>query len=146
MKYRVPTSAFCLLLSAFSACQQGSKSGNAPAKVSEMKTIENVDPRPAVMDPPPVLRDEAPPPKPKGQPWETPEPVILTPEDEKLRASLPFAPAIALDPVDGEKISILARTPNVEYKGRIFYFASEDNKKKFATNPDQYAKSSMSHL
>ena len=141
MTFRRSTSALCLLLSAF-ACQSPAKrAANTAAKVhSEMQTIDNVDPRPAVMNPPPVLRDEAPPPRPKGQPWETPEPVILTPEDEKLRASLPFAPAIALDPVDGEKISILARTPNLEYKGRIFYFASEENKRTFVANPDQYAK------
>lgn len=116
------------------------------AKHSEMKTIDDIDPRPTVIDPPPMLRDEAPPPKPLGQSPEAPEPVKLTPEDEKLRASLPFAPAIALDPVDGEKISILARTPSLEYKGRVFYFASEENKRMFTANPDQYVKGSFSHL
>ena len=130
------------------ACQQAPKrTANAKPKAhSEMRTIDDVDPRPAVLDPPPILRDEAPPPKPKGQPWETPQPVPLTPEDEKLRASLPFAPAIALDPVDGEKISIFARTPTLEYKGRIYYFASEENKRMFVANPEQYAKSPLTHL
>src|SRR5437867_13047445 len=92
------------------SCHQAPKSASQPAvKRSEMQTIENIDPRPVVNDPPPMLRDEAPPPKPKGQPWETPQPVPLTPEDEKLRAALPFSPAIAMDPIDRSKVSILAR-------------------------------------
>jgi YHS domain-containing protein len=105
-----------------------------------MRTIDTVDPRPVVIDPPPMLRDEAAPPKPTGQPWEVQQPVHLTPEDEKVRAALPFAPAIALDPIDGSKLSILATTPTFEYKGHIYYFSSVENKNKFAATPDQYAK------
>ena len=137
-----------------SACRQGPEprpavpATKASARVTQtdMQTVDNIDPRPAVVDPPPMLRDEAPPPKPLGQPWETPEPVKLTPEDEKIRAALPFAPAIALDPVDGEKISILATTPTFEYKGRVFYFASEANKRTFMAAPEQYAKGAFAHL
>jgi YHS domain-containing protein len=128
-------------LSVLPACHRPQRSGSGAAVPrAEMRTIDNVDPRPVVLDPPPVLREEAAPPKPKGEPWETPEPVVLTPEDEQVRASLPFAPAMALDPVTGSKISILAHTPTVEYKGRIYYFASEENKRAFGANPDQYAK------
>src|SRR5262245_11380984 len=36
-----------------------------PGTHSEMKTIDSADVRPAVMQPPPVLTEEAPPPKPK---------------------------------------------------------------------------------
>ena len=129
------------------ACHQAPKRAAQPAvKRSEMQTIENIDPRPVVNDPPPMLRDEAPPPKPKGQPWETPQPVPLTPEDEKLRAALPFSPAIAMDPIDGSKVSILARTPIFEFKGHIYYFSSEANKRTFMSNPDQYTKGAFSHL
>ena len=103
-----------------------------------MRTIESVDPRPKVLEPPPMLLDEAPPPKPKVQPWETATPIVLSPEDEQFRASLPFAPAIAMDPVDGSKISMRADTPTVEFKGRIYYFSSEANKKAFEANPAQY--------
>ena len=110
----------------------------AEPQVTEMRTIESVDPRPQVLEPPPILTDEAPPPKPKVQPWETPKPIILSPEDERLRASLPFVPAIAMDPVDGSKISMRANTPTFEYKGRIYYFQDETNKRAFAANPDQY--------
>jgi len=129
------------------SCHNAARRPSQPAvKRSEMQTIENIDPRPVVNDPPPMLRDEAPPPKPKGQPWETPQPVPLTPEDEKLRAALPFSPAIAMDPIDGSKVSILARTPTFEFKGHIYYFSSEANKRTFMSNPDQYTKGAFSHL
>ena len=101
-----------------------------------MATIDSTPPRPAILEPPPMLQDEAPPPKPKALPWETPKAIVFTPEDEKLRASLPFSPAIAMDPVDGSKISIRADTARVEYKGKIYYFSSETNKQLFATNPE----------
>jgi len=137
-------SAFCLLPSAFVlACHQAPKTRagtNAPVQRSDMRTIDNIDPRPVVIDPPPMLRDEAAPPRPTGQPWEVKQAVPLTAEDEKIRAALPFAPAIAMDPIDGSKLSILARTPTFEHKGHIYYFSSEENKKLFAASPDQYAK------
>jgi YHS domain-containing protein len=140
-------SAFCILNSAFLLnCHDAPK--RAPAKQpphSELRTIDNIDPRPVINDPPPMLRDEAPPPKPKGMPWEPPQPVPLTPEDERVRASLPFAPAIGLDPVDGSKISITAHTPILEYKGRLYYFSSEENERKFAATPEQYTKGPFSH-
>ena len=130
--------ALILLLSV--ACSRASApaAGTAEPQVSQMQTIESVDPRPKVVDPPPMLSDEAPPPKPKVQPWETPTPIVLSPEDEKLRASLPFSPAIAMDPVDGSKISMRAATPTFEYKGRIYYFSAEANKSAFAANLQQY--------
>jgi YHS domain-containing protein len=139
---------FALCLVTVYGCRQAPKrAAAAPApKVSEMRTIDNIDPRPIVNDPPPVLRDEAAPPKPTGQPWEVKQPVPLTPEDEKVRAALPFTPAIAMDPIDGSKISILAHTPTLEYKGHIYYFSSDANKKLFASAPDQYMKGAFSHL
>jgi YHS domain-containing protein len=117
--------------------------GSDDVQIAQMQTIESVDPRPRVSDPPPMLQDEAPPPKPKGQPWETPQEVILTPEDEKLRAALPFSPAIGMDPIDGGKISIRATTPTIEYKGKIYYFTNEANKKTFASNPEAVLKGGL---
>ena len=132
MRYFV---ALTLLLSV--ACSRASAPAGRAAEpqVSQMQTIESVDPRPKVVDPPPMLSDEAPPPKPKVQPWETPTPIAFSPEDEKLRASLPFTPAIAMDPVDGSKISIRSTTPMVDYKGRFYYFSSEANRRTFMANP-----------
>jgi YHS domain-containing protein len=128
-----------VLLTAFAvlACDSSDSSSAAKAK-SEMRTINEVAPAPAKLEPPPMLTDEAPPPKPKVLPWETPTAIVFSPEDEKLRGSLPFTPAIAMDPIDGSKLSIRAATPTVDYKGRIYYFSSEANKKTFESNPAAY--------
>jgi len=129
---------------ALAACG-GSKSGVSQGAHAEMKTIDSADVRPGVIDPPPMLTDEAPAPKPKDNvaPSDAPP---ASPQDEALRAALPFAPAIAMDPVDGSKISIRASTPTFEYKNKIFYFSSEANKKVFTSNPEQYTKGVFSHL
>jgi YHS domain-containing protein len=130
------------------SCSRGGAAPAAPqdTDVADMRTIESVDAAPKVVDPPPMLSDEAPPPKPKGMPWEPPQPVILTAEDEKLRAALPFSPAIAMDPVNGDKISIRASTPTLEYKGRIYYFSNDENKRSFAANPDALMKGPYTKL
>src|SRR5437762_13892686 len=111
-----------------------------------MKTIDSADIRPARMDPPPLLTDEAPPPKPKDNVAQADAPPPPTPQDEALRASLPFAPAIAMDPVDGSKISIRASIPTTEYKNKLYYFANEEHKREFLANPEQYTKGLFSHL
>jgi len=117
-----------------------------PGAHAEMKTIDSADVRPAVIDPPPMLADEAPPPKPKENVAQADAPPPASPQDEALRAALPFAPAIAMDPVDGSKISIRASTPTFEYKNKIFYFSSEANKRTFTSNPEQFTKGVFSHL
>ena len=134
--------AVVLLTLAVTACD----STPPPPKNAQVQTINTVMPVPAPLDPPPMLSDEAPPPKPKVMPWETPTPIVFSPEDEKLRASLPFSPAIAMDPIDGSKISMRATTPTFEYKGKIYYFSSEENRRNFAANPEQYVKSGYMRL
>jgi YHS domain-containing protein len=129
-------------LLALAACD----STPAVARAEPMQTINTVMPVPAPLDPPPMLLDEAPPPKPKALPWETPTPIVFSPEDEKLRSSLPFSPAIAMDPVDGSKISMRATTPTFEYKGKIYYFSNEENKRTFMANPEQYLKGGFLRL
>jgi YHS domain-containing protein len=139
-----------LILAAFlaAACGANPKESHVPppGKHADMKTIDSADVRPAVMEPPPMLTEEAPPPKSKDNLAQADAPPPPTPQDEALRASLPFAPAIAMDPVDGSKISIRASTPVTEYKNKIFYFSSEENKRIFAANPEQYVKGPFSHL
>jgi YHS domain-containing protein len=103
-----------------------------------MKTIDTTPPQPAVVQPPPMLTDEAPPPKTSTNLMQADAPPPPTPQDEALRASLPFSPAIGLDPVDGTKISIRATTPTAELKGHVYYFDSEANKQTFMANPAQY--------
>lgn len=128
-----------LALTALAACD--SAPGHRPvtqAAQAGVRSISDTQPQPAKLEPPPMLTDEAPPPKPKALPWETPTPIVFSPEDEKLRASLPFTPAIAMDPIDGSKLSIRAATPVHEYKGKIYYFSSEENKRAFVANPEPY--------
>ncbi|HEV7921732.1 MAG TPA: hypothetical protein VGR02_13165 [Thermoanaerobaculia bacterium] len=130
------------MLTLTAACSRQASQQTASAQ--EMRTIETTDPRPTVLDPPPVLGDEAPLPKPKNVGAE--EAVPLTEKDEEVRAQLPFAPAIAMDAVDGSKISIRADTPRVEMKNRIYYFSSEDHKRAFMASPEEYLKGAFSKL
>jgi YHS domain-containing protein len=135
-----------LMIPIAAACGQTGKNPPASSTASEIRTIDNVDAKPAVVDPPPVLADEGgAAPKPHA-PIPGTEAPVLSAQDEKVRASLPFAPAIAMDPVDGSKISILATTPTVQTKARLYYFSSEDNKRQFLANPDQFTKGSFSKL
>ena len=133
-----------LLIMIAAACGQPAQS-TVPTS-SDIRTIDNADARPVVSDPPPVLADEGgAAPKPHA-PIPGAEAPVLSEKDEQVRASLPFAPAIAMDPIDGSKISIRADTPTVQTKTRLFYFASEENKRAFLANPDQYMKGAFSKL
>jgi YHS domain-containing protein len=51
-----------------------------------------------------------------------------------------------MDPVDGSKVSIRVSTSTFEYKGRVFYFSSEGNKRTFMATPETYTKGVFSHL
>jgi YHS domain-containing protein len=135
-------------LAAFAAgCRAGSQATKAqPQAKAEMRTIDSGNVQPATIDAPPVLTDEAPPLKTATNLAQADAPPPPTPEDEAMRAALPFAPAIAMDAVDGSKISIRAATPTVEYKNKLYYFSSEDHKRTFVANPEQYTKGLFSHL
>jgi YHS domain-containing protein len=139
--------AFLLILLA--ACSRSPERTVKPQSTqvakAEIQTIDSTDPRPAPMQPPQVLPDVAPSPKPLNLSPNQEVPV-LSPQDEQVRAQLPFAPAIALDPVDGQKVSIRATTPTVEFKNHIFYFSNEANKHQFTSSPDQYLKGPFAHL
>src|SRR5690349_24934306 len=87
-------SALALLSAALLTTLASCDSSPQTAQAEPVQTIDTVLPVPAPLDPPPMLNDEAPPPKPKALPWETPTPIVFSPEDEKLRASLPFSPEI----------------------------------------------------
>ena len=131
---------------AAAACDSTPPAQQTSAQRAELRTINSTPPQPAKLEPPPMLSDEAPPPKPKALPWEEPKAIVFSPEDEKVRASLPFSPAIGMDPIDGSKISIRAATPMLEYKGKIYYFSSEANKRMFASNPEHALKDGFMKL
>jgi YHS domain-containing protein len=135
---------FTATLLTLAACDSGVQP--RPAQAAQMQTINSVAPAPATLEQPLTLQDEAPPPKPKAMPFQPSVVVVLTPEDEKVRAALPFSPAIAMDPIDGSKISIRATTPTFEYKGKIYYFSNEANKHTFTSNPDANLKGGFMKL
>lgn len=137
-----------LLAAALAAgCRAESRARKAqPQPNSEMRTIDSADVRPGMIDAPPMLIDEAPPPKTTTNLAQANAPLPPTAQDEAMRAALPFAPAIAMDAIDGSKISIRASTPTVEYKNKLYYFSSEDHKREFVANPEQYTKGLFSHL
>jgi len=128
------------------ACGQSAPRARRPVEPSSVETVDSVPPAPAALQPPPTLTDEGPAPRSTTDVMRAGGAAPPTPQDEALRASLPFAPAIAMDPVDGSKISIRANTPSADYKGRIFYFSSEANKRTFLSSPDQYLKGVFAHL
>jgi YHS domain-containing protein len=128
------------------ACPRSAPKTRTPPAASDIQTVDSTDPHPAAIEPPPVLTDEGPAPKPKGNVLSEDAPPPPTPQDEAFRASLPFAPAIALDPVDGSKISIRSGTPMADYKGHFFYFSSQATKKTFLASPEQYLKGAFAHL
>jgi YHS domain-containing protein len=138
-----------LIVTLFAALIAGCRKAPATARPqanAEMQTIDSANLQPATIDPPPMLTDEAPPLKPVANLAQAGAPPPPTPQDEALRASLPFSPAIAMDPVDGSKISIRASIPTLEYKNKLYYFANEDHKRTFIANPEQYTKGLFSHL
>jgi YHS domain-containing protein len=123
------------------ACGRSAPKAQVARADTNIQTIDSTTPQPATLNPPPVLTDEGPPPKPPGNVQTADAPPPLSPQDEAMRAAMPFAPAIGLDPVDGSKISIRASTPSAEYKGHVFYFTSEANKRTFMASPDQGSRS-----
>lgn len=134
----------CLAALALMACGRFAPQTTRPAAPADMQSVDSVPPAPAPLQPPMTLTDEGPAPKPSKEIMQADAPPPPTPQDEAVRAALPFAPAIALDPVDGNKISIRANTPQFDYKGHLFYFSSEANRRAFINNPEQYVK--LAHL
>lgn len=126
----------------FTGCTRSSATPRRQQTATDVQTIDSTEVKPTVLDPPPVLTDEGPAPKAAkvGEVITADAPPPPTPQDEALRASLPFAPAIALDPVNGAKISIRANTITWDYKGRIFYFSTEESRRTFQANPQQFTK------
>ena len=118
-----------------------------PQQAVEMRTINNTPPQPLPPEPSPELDGyvaEVPLPLPDVAP--AGEDVVDPANDtaamerqmEARTIKLPFAPAIAMDPVDGQKVSITPQTLTVEYKNKIYYFNSAANRAAFSASPDQY--------
>lgn len=108
----------------------------------EVRTIENTTPRAAMLEPPAVLDDQAvvsPRRAPAAPRSATTTPAEISAEEAmKAKTNLPFTPPIAMDPVDGSKLTITSDTPIYSHKDRWYYFSSEANKRKFVANPEQF--------
>jgi YHS domain-containing protein len=129
------------VLLAVSCGQQ--KPAPPPAATDGIQTLENNGVRVMPVDPPPMISEQDTLPKPKplvSVPGAKPEPTFD--ESSKL-IELPFAPAIAMDPVNGDKVSIRSDTPMLEYKNHVYYFSGADTRAEFAQNPDGYSKGAM---
>ncbi len=64
-------------------------------------------------------------------------------ESDKDVPTLPFSPAISMDPVDGSKVSIRIDTPTMEFDGKVYHFSSEENSRLFRENPQKYLKGNL---
>lgn len=135
MRFILATTAILALLA---GCAQEPREARRPAL--ELQTIENTPPRLATLEPPAVLDHGATPtPKtPAGQTASSTSTAISEEDTMKAKTNLPFTPPIAMDPVDGSKLTIDAATPIFSYKDRWYYFSSEANKRQFAANPEQF--------
>lgn len=128
--------------------------GTRPQQPIEIQTVETAPARLSAIDPPPTLRDNLAP-RPAfpatttaGEPAKAPPagtaPQPPATEDEmRAKTNLPFTPLIAMDPVDGSKVSITADTPVFSYKDRWYYFSSAANKATFRANPEAYSTGSL---
>jgi YHS domain-containing protein len=124
----IPRRSFAIALATtvIIAAGCGKASSPPPAKAdSTIQTIEQSDDVPAL-------------------PLPSEHPASSTSTAEPALVDLPFTPAISMDPVDGGKVSIRPDTPVAEFKDRIYYFRSEENRQSFLRNPDKYVRGSLS--
>lgn len=140
MRTATLVSLACLTLSLLTGCSD--PSGADAQETTEITTLETSPPelRP-VIDPPQIEFDSGPAPALEVEGSGTGTQTAEAGEEEEMSpwvSDLPFSPKIAMDPVDGSKISIRAETPIAEYKGRIYYFGSEANRREFIRGPDQF--------
>jgi YHS domain-containing protein len=131
------------LVAGSAACAQQSQPAPGAVAPAPMQTIENTPIETIPVEPPPQITDLQAEPK-LRDPYATEADKRAAAEDLKKQVALPFSPAIAMDPVDGAKVSIRSDTPILEYKNKIYYFASAANRAAFRANPEQYIKGGLS--
>ncbi len=151
MRAALRIAVVAVLALAAAACDQSPAVAEQPVAV---QTIENAPPRLGTIDPPPTLEERTMPAPTPPLPTETAatatpvapgkQPVPPLTEEMAAKTNLPFTPSIAMDPVDGSKVSITADTPVSSYKDRWYYFSSAANKAAFRANPETYVKGSLS--
>lgn len=119
------------------------------ASAQQVHTIENTPLRMTTIEVPPTVREQQVASTqektndPFGRRDPKPETTSTNLDELNQQMDLPFAPAIAMDPVDGGKVSVRANTPVVEYKKKLYYFTSEQNRRAFMAAPEQYLKGNL---
>lgn len=123
------------------ACQQQ----EPVTKSEDMQTIENVHSGSLPVETTPTLEEQVVLPSTTSiAPGDTKKTAAQAKEEALTRRmDLPFAPAIAMDPVDGQKVSITTLTPTTEYKDKIYYFSNDANRRQFLSNPEPFAKGQL---
>lgn len=139
MRFLSATPGVILLLLA--GCQQQNPEY---VQTQKIRTIEN-QPIPTIpLEELPVIREESMELKPTQLVDDKTKKKGFRPEtatkdaDLQEKMELPFAPLIAMDPVDGSKVSIRVETPTTEYKNRLYYFSTEENRRVFSAEPDKF--------
>jgi YHS domain-containing protein len=137
------TLSVVVMTALWAACaQKPAAPGPGPAPPVEMRTIENTPIETVPVEAPPQITDQQAEPK-LRDPHADEAAKQRAEEDLRKQVSLPFSPAIAMDPVDGAKVSIRSDTPVLEYQNKIYYFASAGNRAAFRANPQQYVKGGL---
>jgi YHS domain-containing protein len=140
------TAQFAIALSLLLLIAAGCKQSPRPQRpMLEVQTLESTGIRPAPVDPPPVLEEQTlPARRVPGQTTakaagENAEQQPSAEEALRARVNLPFTPSIAMDPVDGSKVSITKDTPIYSFENKWYYFSSEANRRTFQSNPESFA-------
>lgn len=136
-----------LLVALAAACQPVSGTQAQPV---EMRTVDDVGLNSLPVEAPPMITEQSTQLRateqlgPDGKPIRRTTPVPDPEAEVVAPIMMPFAPLIAMDPVDGSKVSIRVETPVTEYKDRLYYFGSAQNKAAFVADPEKYATGSLS--
>ena len=122
-------------------------------QAQDIRTIENSEMQSIPIESLPVIREESMELQPtqtetvdggkKPRPRATPVDKEGREKELQSKMELPFAPLIAMDPVDGSKVSIRVETPTAEYKDRLYYFSTNENRRAFEADEEKFLKGQL---
>lgn len=130
-----------------SACQPAAANRSEPL---DMRTLGSAGSNSLPVEAPPMITEQATELRsaeqvgPDGKPIRQRTSTATGDDPVEAPIIMPFAPLIAMDPVDGSKVSIRVETPVTEYKNRLYYFGSAQNKTAFLADPERYATGALS--
>jgi YHS domain-containing protein len=137
------TTVVLLALIAASGCNLQRAPQQQPANPIEIRTVDNTPIQPMPVEKPPMVTQQESAPVLRKADQQNEAARKAHEASLQKRVELPFAPAIAMDPVDGGKVSIRSDTPIHEFEGKLYYFTSEANKRAFIASPETYLKTGL---